>query len=187
MSLKDSATGYSWLSIVLHWLAAASVITLYVIGDMAGDAGREERRQLIGLHISIGLSVYLILWARIFWRAFNTRPDPVPQTKYLAFLAQWVPVVLLAAIAVMLISGPLAVWSGGRPMSIFGLIELPSPMDEMETLHEFLEEVHEVGANIILAGFILHMAGVLKHLILNRDGTLRRMLVPANRSNAAED
>jgi hypothetical protein len=59
-------------------------------------------------------------------------------------------------------------------------------MDKMETLHEFLEEVHEVGAKVILAGFILHMAGMLKHLIIDRDGTLRRMLVPVNRPNGPE-
>lgn len=182
MKIKDTAAGYSWLSITLHWFAALAVISLYVLGDLAGDAKGDERRQLLGLHISIALSVYLVLWLRIFWRLLNARPEPVAQGKILAFLARWIPVLLLAGLAIMLISGPLTVWSGGRPLSIFGLIEFASPVGKQEALHEFLEEVHEFGANLIISALVLHVAGALKHWLIDRDRTLQRMLIPGNKT-----
>lgn len=180
MNIRDSASGYSWLSILLHWLTAITVITLYTLGEMAEDAGREERRRLIGLHISIAASMYLVLWARIGWRTAVRRPAPVPQGPVLDWLAHWVPIILLTAIAVMLVSGPLMVWSADRAISIFGLVDLASPLGEMETLHEAMESIHKASAKVVLAAFLLHLGGVLKHLLLDRDDTLKKMLVPGN-------
>ncbi|HLS97582.1 MAG: cytochrome b [Porticoccaceae bacterium] len=181
MTLKDTAQGYSWLSILFHWLTAVTVISLWLIAEIAHDAPKEEGYRLMGLHISIAMSLYLVLWARILWRAFNRRPTAAPQHRLLGLLATWVPVVLLAGIALMLVSGPMLVWSSGNPINIFDLVALPSPIGESEDLHEWMEEVHELGANLLYFGVIIHVLGGLKHLVIDRDGTLRRMLVPGNR------
>ena len=81
----------------------------------------------------------------------------------------------------MLLSGPIMVWSKGYPINIFGLISLPSPLGKMETLHEVMEALHKLGAKLLFFAFILHMLGVLKHLIIDRDNTLKRMLVPSKK------
>jgi cytochrome b561 len=51
----------------------------------------------------------------------------------------------------------------------------------METLHEVMEALHKLGAKLLFFAFILHMLGVLKHLIIDRDNTLKRMLVPSKK------
>ena len=135
--MKDTQYGYSALSISLHWLAAITMIVLFVLGQAAEDAADAERKILLGLHISIAMSMYLILVARIGWRLHNGRPTlPSQQSKPLMLLAQWVPVILLAGLALMLVSGPIMVWTKGFPINIFGLISLPSPLGKMDTLHE---------------------------------------------------
>jgi cytochrome b561 len=96
-------------------------------------------------------------------------------------LAHWIPIILLAGLALMLLSGPIMVWSKGYPINIFGLISLPSPLGKMETLHEAMEALHKLGAKLLFFAFILHMLGVLKHLIIDRDNTLKRMLVPSKK------
>jgi len=81
----------------------------------------------------------------------------------------------------MLLSGPIMVWSKGYSINVFGMINLPSPLSKMETLHEVMEALHKVGAKILFFSFILHVLGVLKHLIIDRDNTLKRILVPSKK------
>jgi cytochrome b561 len=45
-----------------------------------------------------------------------------------------------------------------------------------EALHDFLQKVHIVFAWILAGAFALHGCGALKHHLIDRDGTLRRML-----------
>jgi len=180
--MKDTENGYGRISILLHWLAAITMIALFVLGQAAEDASDSDRKALLGLHISIAISMYLILVGRIGWRLFNGRPRVlIQQSKPLMLLAHWIPIILLAGLALMLLSGPIMVWSKGYPINIFGLISLPSPLGKMETLHEAMEALHKLGAKLLFFAFILHMLGVLKHLIIDRDNTLKRMLVPSKK------
>ena len=180
--MKDTENGYGGVSILLHWLAAITMISLFVLGQAAEDAADSERKTLLGLHISIAISMYLILMGRIGWRLYNCRPRVlIEQSKPLTFLAQWIPIILLAGLALMLLSGPTIVWSKGYSINVFGMIDLPSPLGKMETLHEVMEVLHKVGAKILFFAFVLHMLGVLKHLIIDRDNTLKRILVPSNK------
>ena len=180
--MKDTENGYGGVSILLHWVAAITMIALFVLGQAAEDAADSERKSLLGLHISIAISMYLILVGRIGWRLFNGRLRVlIQQSKPLMLLAHWIPIILLAGLTLMLLSGPIMVWSKGYPINIFGLISLPSPLGKMETLHESMEALHKLGAKLLFFAFILHMLGVLKHLIIDRDNTLKRILGPSNK------
>lgn len=181
MALKDSRDGYSWLSIFFHWVTAVTVITLWLLAEIAEDAPKEEGFRLMGLHISIAISLYLVLWARIFWRLSVRRPAGPVQHPLLGLLAIWVPYVLLAGIAIMLISGPLVVWSTGNPINVFDLVSIPTPMEKSVSFHELMEEVHEFGATVLYYGVILHVLGGLKHLIIDRDGSFKKILVARNK------
>lgn len=86
--MKDSRHGYSASSIWLHWLSAIIIIVLFILGKAAEDAADAQRKNLLGLHISIAMSMYLVLLARIAWRALNGRPTlPSQQSKMLMALA----------------------------------------------------------------------------------------------------
>jgi cytochrome b561 len=45
-----------------------------------------------------------------------------------------------------------------------------------EWLHDFLQHVHIVVAWILAGAIALHVGGALKHHLIDKDGTLRRML-----------
>jgi cytochrome b561 len=45
-------------------------------------------------------------------------------------------------------------------------------------LHEQMEGVHLVAAHLTFGLVILHGLGALKHLLIDRDGTVARMIVP---------
>ncbi len=177
MSMTDRATGYGWLSIVFHWVAAVLVVTMFVIGEQLEDlARRPERTETLALHVSIGVIAIVVLGARILWRLVQRGPGLPNQPRAIRLLSALVQWALLAAIAILILSGPVIQWSVGRSVDVFGLIGIPSMLPEMRTLHEVLEEVHEFASYALIPLLALHMLGALKHLIINRDGVFQRML-----------
>ncbi len=181
MSLRDTQHGYSWLSIALHWIAAISVIGLFLLAELSEEFSSATEDTLMMLHVSLGMTLAAVLWLRIFWRMANKRPALAPRNPVVDQLAKWVPRLLLAGIAIMLVSGPLMIWSNGKEITLFNTISLPAIMDKNHGLHEWFEEIHEFGADLLLYGVVLHALGALKHLVVDRDGTFRKILVAGNK------
>ncbi|MEZ5958290.1 MAG: cytochrome b [Hyphomonadaceae bacterium] len=183
MQWTNTKNGYGGLSIALHWLAAIAIVVMLVTGfqaDFAGDAGdRAKRAALMGLHISFGAAVALILLARVFASYAQPRPSAPEQAPVLKFLSNATHQVLLLAILVQVISGPLAVWSGGRPINVFDVFSIPSPFAERnQGVHELAELLHAIGRWTMVGALALHVLGALKHAIIDRDSVMKRMLAP---------
>jgi cytochrome b561 len=58
----------------------------------------------------------------------------------------------------------------------FGVLPLPDLIGKSPELGDMLKEAHEALNLALLALVGLHVAGALKHTLIDRDGTLRRML-----------
>ena len=184
MQWINSKTGYGWVSIALHWLAAIAVFAMLFTGfnaDFAGEAGdRAKRAMFMGWHISLGASFALVLLARVFASYAQPRPTPPERAPLLKFLSSATHQILLIAILTQVLSGVLAVWSGGRAINVFDVISIPSPFAERnQGAHEIAEVIHAIGRWTIVGALTLHVLGTLKHAMIDRDGVLQRMLAPA--------
>ena len=189
MSLTNTRETYGWLTIGLHWIAAFGVIAMFATGVqayMAGEAGdRAARGAAMGLHIALGATLFAFFAARIALHFAQPQPDKPAQAGWLNAFAAWTQRLLLLALLIQIVSGPLAVWSGGRAINIFDLISLPSPFSQRnESVHEAAEIAHAIGRLLILVLLPLHVLGALKHLVLNRDGVFTRMLWPSRLKKA---
>jgi cytochrome b561 len=132
---------------------------------------------LLHLHTTIGMAAYALLWGRIIWRFKVGHPGPLPrQGAFLFVIAKYFHFCLLIAIGIMLLSGPLTVWSNGDAIEVFSLA-IPSPMPMSQALHDLLRGVHRFTSSLILLGVALHVLAVFKHLILNRDGTFDKIMI----------
>jgi cytochrome b561 len=94
-------------------------------------------------------------------------------------LGKYTHYIMLVAIAAMLVSGPVIVWSLEDSLRVFDWFALPSPLALNMPLHDAMYGVHKWGSRIIIVGTILHLGGVYKHAAFNQDGTFGKMLVPA--------
>ena len=56
-------------------------------------------------------------------------------------------------------------------------LAIPSPVGELPDVQDFLRRVHGFTASFILFGIIFHVLAVLKHVIVNRDGTFDKIMV----------
>lgn len=178
MQLSNSRQAYGWLAIGLHWISAAGVIALYFLGEgieEAPDRAAEHAAQQ--LHVSVAVLLFTFLAARLLWSVSQPKPSSVERNIMFKWAARIVQTLFLLMILVLLITGPLSIWAGGKPIEVFGVAILPSPFPSgAHDLHEFAEEVHEAATKLLWPLLILHVGGALKHLVLDRDGTMKRML-----------
>jgi cytochrome b561 len=175
--LSDSKSGYGWISIVLHWLTAIIVLTMFVIGTLSQSADEADYPRLVHLHTTIGMTAYALLWGRIIWRFAVGHPGPLPRQGVIFFtIGKYFHFVMLIAIAVMLLSGPLMVWTAGDAIHVFAG-EIRSPVGKHEAVQHVLRAAHGYTAFFILAAMILHVLAVFKHTVFNRDGTFDKIMI----------
>jgi cytochrome b561 len=174
---RDPPDGYSWTSIALHWLTAIAIFVLLFAG---ASIGGDNASGALQLHTSVGLTLYPLLWGMIVWRFVLGHPRAAnskqPWTHTAGVLVHFI---ILACLGLMLVTGPLMAWAGDRPLSVFGLFSVPAPFSPNAQVFRTLHQVHSASASIIAALVTLHILGVLKHVILDRDGVLDRIMVAA--------
>ena len=176
MTIRDTPSTYGPVSRLNHWIGALFVLLLLGIGLYFSDMPRgAEKSWWRSLHIAIGTIAILFLLFRVFWRARSTSPQDLPQARSLQRLSHIVHTLLLVAIVVMVVSGPLIQWLGGRPFGIFDLVKFPSPIPKSEIWHDRMEVLHGWTAWAIIYLVGLHLLGVIKHQFVDRDNILRRM------------
>jgi len=178
MQLNDTKNSFGWVSIALHWVVAGFIIALYIISQGMDGGTEDEERAARLLHVSIGAIGFIFIAARVFWRIKQGEKPLPPASLIITILSRWVPRLLLVSVTFLIISGPLQVWSNGYDIRVFDWFVIPTPMAKTEWLHEFAEEVHEISSTAIFYLFILHVLGGLKHLFIDKDGIMQRMLYP---------
>ncbi|MFO7287813.1 MAG: cytochrome b [Gammaproteobacteria bacterium] len=180
MPLRDTSNGYGWLSIALHWITAIVVLVLLFVGDTISTLEGDERDDALLLHTSIAITAYVVLWARVVLRFVQKHPGPLPKQRGLFYeIGKVAHYVLVVAIAVMLVTGPLMVWFGGEGIEVWDWLVIPSPFEANFAVRDALHRVHATSALVILILTLLHIGGVYKHAAFNQDGTFSKMLVPA--------
>lgn len=180
MAWRDTRDQYGAMSIALHWFNAILVITLLIIGFIVWPLQRgPERSALLNLHMSLGLILLPFAIARVVWRLRHGKPVAEQRNPLLKATADVVWKVLLIAIVLQMLTGPLLVWMHGHPLGIFGIVSIPSPLphtERMEELHRtVVEPAHQAIAIVLTSALVLHMLGALKHLLVDRDGVTQRM------------
>lgn len=180
MTLLDTKDSYGTVSRINHWLSAAVIIALLALGlyfhEMpAGD----ERLYWLRLHVALAALSFLFLAFRVVWRLTVRSPDPVPQPRAMARLTRVAHAALLFSIVLLLVTGPLMVWTLGRPIAVFDWFAIASPLGKLPALHEALEGVHAVVSRVLLVLIVLHALGAIKHMLVDRVGIGRMMGGPA--------
>jgi cytochrome b561 len=120
--------------------------------------------------------------ARLLWRLISPPPKALPThqpwEKVSAHLTHWALYLLLFT---AMISGYLITSADGSAIDVFNWFAVPSMTGDQKGLEDLAGDIHEIAtwAIIILAG--VHALAALKHHLLDRDDTLRRMLGKAPR------
>ena len=172
---RPLAPSFSRLSVAMHWLMMTLLVAVYACIELRElyPRGSDIREGLKTWHFMLGLSVFVLVWARLIARAVSPR-GPAPRTASDA-LAAAAHLALYALMIAMPVMGWMVLSAEGDPVPFFGLT-LPPLVAPDEGLADRVEDLHTtVGAvGYWLIG--LHAAASLFHHYVLGDGTLRRML-----------
>jgi len=177
MTDKTEAT-YGGVSRLNHWIGAVVFASLLIVGfilsyDVLPD---EQAGDVRNLHKATGTLVLLFAIWRVTWRIGQGFPPAASdRANWELTLSRAVHGALLLTLIVMPLSGVLMSLLGGRPIDMYGLFTIP-PVAEMKDLARSLRKVHEVAGYTLAVLIGLHVAGALKHAVMDKDATLRRML-----------
>lgn len=174
----SSVSRYSLVAMGLHWLIAALIIFMILLGWRLDDH-TSTRFELFQLHKSIGISILILSLLRLVWRFFKTPPAELPAPAWQQVAARLVHV----GFYVIMIGLPLSGWAMvsaskiGVPTLLFHTVPWPHlPLPRSEALHDVFEGGHKalVWVTILLLG--LHVGAALKHHFFDRDETIGRMV-----------
>ncbi len=184
MQQGQTVPGYSATARAFHWLTAALILTniplAYWAKALPRDTGAAAARlaSAYSLHKTIGVAVLFIALARLVWRMTHDRPAPLhPERRLETFLAETVHRALYGAILIMPLSGWLAhAASTGFAPILWPFGQHLPPVPVAEDLSALFKSIHWAASKLLVTALILHVAGALKHALIDRDGTLARMV-----------
>lgn len=171
------AQAYHPIARTLHWLTAVAVLGLLGVGLwMTGLQIGLLKLQVYNWHKWIGLAVLVLTALRLLWRWRNP-PPPLPDSvtrleRALAPLGHWALLLLLLA---MPLSGWLMSSAAGISVIWLGVLPLPDLMSRDMALFETLRTVHFFLSRALIVVVVLHIAAVVHHDVIRRDGVFRRM------------
>ena len=157
----SDTSSYDRVSVTLHWLVAALVVIQFATGWVWGifERGSDPRFVLFRIHLVAGTAILVLAMLRIGWRLTHRAP-PLPQgtSRPITLAAKATHGLLYLAILVQPVLGLLTVTAFGK------------------SLGRWPRDAHNLGAKLILALVILHVAAVVWHQFIRKDGLLARML-----------
>ena len=75
----------------------------------------------------------------------------------------------------LVVSGYLISTADGRSIDVFGWFEVPATLQGIQGQEDIAGDVHFALAMLLLAVIMLHVMAALRHHLVHKDDTLRRM------------
>lgn len=164
---------YSGISTLNHWITAMSVLVMLVLGFLAAYApGENTEGYIMSIHVALGFFVFwFILW-RVAYRFYEGFPPSQGHSPLERRGAFWVQSLILLALVVQVISGPLYIFTEGEAIDVFGWFSVSLPLQSLGLLHEPAESAHIILGIYVLPVLIgLHFLGAIRHYLAKRQET----------------
>ncbi|MEZ0231642.1 MAG: cytochrome b [Methylophilaceae bacterium] len=189
---------YTNTAIVLHWLIGFGILAMFALGWYMSDLPKESgklasydlfdlgiytvqlseaispRTFYFNLHKSVGFSLLFLIIFRLYWRFTHQPPALLSSMKsWEKTLAHAGHHTLYLLMLVMPLTGLIMTIYSKYGLKWFD-IPLIGGLDNAP-LRDIFKEAHELVGLIFIAVIALHIAAALKHKIIDKDETLKRM------------
>jgi len=175
--MTPSAGRYTSTAIALHWLLALALLGAFSVGVYMSDLPFSPTRlKLYNWHKWAGVTILTLSLLRLLWRLTHRPPADVPMPAWQRIAAHGTHHLLY----LLFFAVPLVGWAyssaAGFPVVLFGVLPLPDFVSPDKALAESIKPWHGRLAYAMATLVVLHVAGAIKHQVVDRDGLLGRML-----------
>ena len=179
MQLRNSSARYGLISILLHWGIALAVYAMFGLGLWMVTLSYYDGwyHQAPELHKSIGILLMMGLVIRVIWRHISRPPSaPKSHSTLTRVTAAGAHIALYSILFAIFISGYLISTADGKPISVFGLFDVPATLSDAGSQADLAGQIHLWLAWGVVILSALHGLAALKHHFIDKDDTLKRML-----------
>lgn len=192
MPRRNSTNSYGSIAKGFHWLTALLILVNIPVGLAANDLAQAIRDPavqvtldqiqrsffLFSMHKTLGVAIFFVALARIGWALSQPKPGLLnPDRRFETLAADTVHWLLYGSLVLVPLSGWIvhAATEGFAPIWWpFGQTLPLVPRDAR--VAAIATGFHIVLQRVMFLALILHVAGALKHHLIDRDATFRRML-----------
>jgi cytochrome b561 len=163
---------------ITHWLSAVLILGMLPLGwymTSLNDSNPNQMK-LFNLHQSVGVCILVLALGRILIKLKTPHPElPSDLSIWEKRLAQGIHSFLYILLIIMPISGILMTLLSGYQVPFF-FFEFPNGLTENRVLSKTFEKLHGVLAYGLATLIIMHLAGLLKELVIGKRNLLKRMI-----------
>ena len=169
------AARYGNGAIGFHWVMVLLIVVVGVLGLLHDSWPKSTQSFWINIHAMIGLTVWALVIARLWWRRTHTPPDLPPDVgEFSRRLSYPVHLLLYALMVVIPIIGIVTFIWHGRVFD-FGLFKVDFGVAKNRAIFHPTEDLHGYLAYALFALIGLHALAALWHHFVRHDGVLGRM------------
>ena len=172
-----NAVRYTRVAVVLHWLIALLLFGQIGFGWFLESIprGTPARGFYVNLHKSTGLTLALLILARLAWRIVHRPPElPALMPLWERTGAKWSHVALYVCMLGMPLSGYIASNFSKYGVKLFNSITLPPWGTDDARIYAIFNTTHQVLSYLFVALIVAHVLAALRHLG-RKDGVFSRM------------
>jgi cytochrome b561 len=174
--MQPPAQTYGRTAKWLHWVTGLAIILLLVGGPLFHFLPETEKvtRAASG-HAGLGTLVLILMLVRLYWRSRHpVAPTAMPdwQTR----LSLLVHRLLYACALLQPVFGILMAVTSPWDVVAFNRYNYSAVMVTNETWHLIFHLCHRINGVLLAMTVIAHIAAVIYHQLIMRDGLLNRML-----------
>jgi cytochrome b561 len=169
----------------LHWFMAACILSMLFIGVGMVSTVAPKYLTLLQIHKPLGIVILVLVLIRFALRLYYGAPAlpadlPVPM-RLAAESSQYIFYALMIAM-------PLIGWgmlsASSHPVILFSGVSLPAILPINASLYSLLRRTHDVLAFAFFGLILMHVAALLFHKLVRKDGVFETM-APSFRTRPA--
>lgn len=189
MPFVNSASAYGSVTKTFHWLTALLILSNLPLGWIAGTLAHQveiaptetliaRTTFLFSLHKTLGVTIFFVALARILWALSQPKPGLLNGDRRVeSWAAETVHWLLYGSLVLVPLSG----WVHHAASTGFAPIWGPFGQDlplvpKSQSLSDIASTLHFILQWVLTGAIAAHVAGALKHHLIDGDATLRRML-----------
>lgn len=172
--MESKPSRYGAVPVTIHWLSAVFIMVVLVLGFRAADSlDPAAKAAILRFHIPIAIAVMILTLLRLIWWSFiDRKPEPVAGVgSWQIRAARLVHLALYVVILALVVTGIGTIVDSGAAPALLGTRGAVLP-----NFHDYPPRfLHGVGAMLLIALLLCHVASAFWHHLIRRDDLLRRM------------
>lgn len=173
---------------LLHWLMAACIIAMLLIGVGMVSTVTPTYLPLILIHKTLGVALLILVVIRLALRLrYGAPPLPADLPPAIKRGARLSHLLLYGFMIVMPLLGLGMLWAAAYPVALYGGIRIPALLPQSDRVHTLLWNAHVDLGLAFFALVLLHLAAALFHALIRRDGVFEAIaILPLRKRTPAE-